>query len=359
MHIKQLAPARVQVKDATTGEVEAVFATLGVKDHDGDIILPGAIKDGTAVAISAFGHSVWKGAPPAGVGTIHEEGDELILKGRYFLDTDHGRNDFHTVKGLAEAGKGEWSFGLVNIEATKGTHNGVNGNLIKSVDVPEVSPVFIGAGINTRTLVAKSAAIEALTQAGIDADDAARMVAGEAVKQYASSLASLLRAAGRERWNRDTLGGWAYVWVEDYDIDAETVVFNIESSEGARMVQVDFDRTDTSVTLGEAETDVHETVQFLPKTLKFSEHLTAVVADVKALSARAEEVVALRAAKGKTISDDASGALGDIADELEHIKSLIAEQPEPPTNPPSEEPTKAIEVDGVVYLLTDSTQEKP
>lgn len=243
MLTKQLSPARVQVKDATTGEVEAVFATLGVKDHDGDIILPGAIKDGTTVAISAFGHSVWKGNAPAGVGTIHEEDGELILKGRYFLDTDHGRNDFHTVKGLAEAGKGEWSFGLLNIEATKGTHNGVSGNLIKSVDVPEVSPVFIGAGINTRTLVAKDAAVEALVQGGVDPEEAVRLVASE-------------------------------------------------------------------------------------PGLKFSEHLASVLADVKALTTRAEEVVALRAAKGKTISEDASSALGEIADELERIKSLI--EPAPP-----------------------------
>lgn len=250
MQIKQFSPSRVQVKDATTGEVEAVFATLGVKDHDGDIIMPGAIKDGATVAISPYGHSVWKGDPPAGVGTIHEEGDELVLKGRYFLDTDHGRNDFHTVKGLAEAGKGEWSFGLLNIESTKGTHNGITGNLIKSVDVPEVSPVFIGAGINTRTLVAKSAAIESLTQAGFDPDEAARLV---------------------------------------------------ESDE--------------------------------PQGVKFSEHLTTVMADVKALTARASEVVALRAAKGKTISEEASTVLADIADELERIKALI-EQPAPTQETP-------------------------
>lgn len=252
MLTKQLAPARVQVKDATTGEVEAVFATLGVLDHDGDIILPGAIKDGTTVAISAYGHSVWKGAPPAGVGTIHEEGDQLVLKGRYFLDTDHGRNDFHTVKGLAEAGKGEWSFGLLNIESTKGTHNGVSGNLIKSVDVPEVSPVFIGAGINTRTLVAKDAALEALIQGGIDPEEAARLVASE-------------------------------------------------------------------------------------PGLKFSEHLSSVLADVKALTTRAEEVVALRAAKGKTISDEASGTLGEIAEALERIKALVV--------PESPEASDAIDVE--------------
>ena len=309
MHIKQLAPARVQVKDATTGEVEAVFATLGVKDHDGDIILPGAIKDGTAVAISAFGHSVWKGAPPAGVGTIHEEGDELVLKGRYFLDTDHGRNDFHTVKGLAEAGKGEWSFGLVNIEATKGTHNGVNGNLIKSVDVPEVSPVFIGAGINTRTLVAKGR------------------------KEWDSTTREGLRTAGVERWGDDD----THVWAVDYDPAEGVAVFEVYGGDQDRYVQVDYTADGGDITLGADEVEVERRTSYAPKSgVKFSEHLTTVLADVKALTARAEEVVALRAAKGKTISDDASGALGDIADELERIKSLIAEQPEPPTNPPSD-----------------------
>lgn len=315
---------RVQVKDATKGEVEVVFATLGVKDHDGDIILPGAIKDGAEIDISGYGHSVWKGDRPVGIGTIHEVGDELVMKGRYFMDVDDARNDFYTVKGLADAGRGEWSFGLVDIVATKGTHNGVSGNLISSVEVPEVSPVWKGAGINTRTLAAKGQ------------------------KQYASSLASLLRSAGRERWDREEVGGWVYVWVEDYDIDANTVVFNIESHDGHRMVQVDFDRTDTAVTLGDEETEVHETVQFLPKSFTFSEHLSSVVADVKALADRAEEVVALRAAKGKTISDDASGALSDIGEQLERIKALV-EQPTPPND--SDDATDCLVINGEVLVV--------
>lgn len=314
MHIKQLAPARVHVKDATTGEVEAVFATLGVKDHDGDIILPGAIKDGTAVAISAFGHSVWKGNPPAGVGTIHEEGDELVLKGRYFLDTDHGRNDFHTVKGLAEAGKGEWSFGLVNIEATKGTHNGITGNLIKSVDVPEVSPVFIGAGINTRTLVAKGR------------------------KEWDSTTREGLRTAGVERWGDDD----THVWAVDYDPAEGVAVFEIYGGDQDRYVQVDYTNSDGDISLGTDEVEVERRTSYAPKSgVKFSEHLTTVLADVKALTARAEEVVALRAAKGKTISDDAQSALADIGVELERIKSLISEQPEPNTAPDDDIDTEA------------------
>lgn len=305
MLTKQFSPARVQVKDATTGEVEAVFATLGVKDHDGDIILPGAIADGATVAISSYGHSVWKGDPPAGVGTIHEDGDELVLKGRYFLDTDHGRNDFHTVKGLAEAGRGEWSFGLLNIVATKGTHNGVEGNLIKSVDVPEVSPVFIGAGINTRTLVAKGR------------------------KEWDSTVREGLRTAGTERWGGDSI----HVWVMDYDPDAGLAVFEVYGDDQDRYVQVTYTLDDDDITLGADETEVERRTSYAPKSgVKFSEHLTAVLADVKALTTRAQEVVALRAAKGKTISDEASSALADISVELDRIKSLI-DQPAPVNEP--------------------------
>lgn len=232
MQTTKTLTGRVIVKDADLGEVEAVFATLNVVDKDGDVIEPGAIEDGATVVISPYGHKVWDGAPPVGVGTIHEVGDDAVIRAKYFMDTDAGRNDFHTVKGLAEAGKGEWSFGLLNIKSQRATKNGVTANYISSVEVPEVSPVFIGAGVNTRTLSAKSA--DAPEQPGVP----------------------------------------------------------------------------------------------------FSEHLTAVLADVKALNDRAAEVVALRAAKGKTISDEASSALADIGAELEHIKALI-EQPEPPT-PPSD-----------------------
>ena len=326
MQIKPLSPARVQVKDATTGEVEAVFATLGVKDHDGDIILPGAIKDGTTVAISGYGHSVWKGDAPAGVGTIHEDGDELILKGRYFLDTDQGRNDFHTVKGLAEADRGEWSFGLLNIVATKGTHNGVTGNLIKSVDVPEVSPVFIGAGINTRTLVAKGR------------------------KEWDSTLREGLRSAGIERWGDDE----THVWVQDHDATEGVAVFEVYGGDQDRYVQVSYTTDeDGSIALGSDETEVERRTSYAPKTgVKFSEHLTAVLADVKALTTRAEEVVALRAAKGKTISDEASGALADISAELDRIKTLI-EQPAPPTQEP---PDDGIDVDAEFLRFVVTSQ---
>jgi hypothetical protein len=215
MKTKHFSASNVQVKDASTGEFEAVFATLGVIDHDGDVITKGAIDDGAQVVISAYGHSVWKGTPPVGTGTIHEVGNTAVVKGRYFLDTSAGRDDFNTVKGLAEAGLGEWSFGLLDVKAEAGEVAGVKANMIKSVRVPEVSPVFIGAGIGTHTTLTKAA-------------------------------------------------------------------------DG-----------------------------------KFSEHLESVLADVNGLTDRAEEVLILRAAKGKTIGVESAELLAQLAASCERLKALI------------------------------------
>ena len=228
MKTKTFSASNVRVKDASTGEFEAVFATLGVIDHDGDVIEKGAISDGAPVVISPYGHTVWKGEAPVGTGTIHEVCDQAVCKGRYFLNTTKGREDFETVKSLAEAGQGEWSFGLLDVKAERGDLNGVKANLIKSVRVPEVSPVFIGAGIGTGTTMTKN---------------------GDAAKSH----------------------------------DA-----------------------------------------------RFSEHADAVMADVDALIDRAEEVVTLRAAKGKTIGAESADLLTKINAGIERIKTLI-ETPPPTT----------------------------
>lgn len=146
----------VTVKDADKGEVSAVFATFNVIDKDGDLILPEAVKDGTQVVISAYGHQSHYGALPVGKGVIRTTKSEAVLDGRFFLDTTHGLDAFKTVKELEDLG--EWSFSLHNVtrktvETDQGRHWVIEDiGLIK-----EVSPVLIGAGVNTRTLLAKAA----------------------------------------------------------------------------------------------------------------------------------------------------------------------------------------------------------
>lgn len=148
---KMYARGRVKsFKELTNpGEFEAVFATLDVIDHDGDIIAKGAIEPGPVV-ISAYGHASWDGALPVGKGQIAERGNEAIVIGQYFMDTVGGQETYKTVKALGDLQ--EYSFALPYIERM----NEENPAVITKVKVNEVSPVLMGAGINTRTLDIKT-----------------------------------------------------------------------------------------------------------------------------------------------------------------------------------------------------------
>lgn len=146
--------ARVEVKDETKGEVEAVFATLNVKDHDNDVTTSGAFENGAEVVISAYNHKSWDGALPVGKGTIQEVGNEVILKGQFFMDTTHGRDHFNTVKALGA--RQEWSYGFDVNESEPGEHEGKSVRYLKKMTVHEVSPVLRGAGLGTTTRHAKS-----------------------------------------------------------------------------------------------------------------------------------------------------------------------------------------------------------
>jgi hypothetical protein len=152
---KTIPAGRVTIKNADEGLVEAVFATLGVIDKDGDVITKGAIPSGDKVTISAYGHKSWEGALPVGMGTITEVGDEAIVSAKFFMDTDQGADTYRTVKGLGELG--EWSFGFDILESENGQHDGKGVRVLKSLRIFEVSPVLQGAGIGTHTVAMKGA----------------------------------------------------------------------------------------------------------------------------------------------------------------------------------------------------------
>jgi hypothetical protein len=144
---------QVEIKDETKGEVEAVFATLNVKDKDDDVTVKGAFTEGAEVVISAYGHKSWEGALPVGKGTIHEVGDKVVMKGQFFMNTTGGRDTFEVVKALGS--KGEWSYGFDVLDSSPGEHEGKSVRVLKSMSVHEVSPVLRGAGEGTRTVSAK------------------------------------------------------------------------------------------------------------------------------------------------------------------------------------------------------------
>ncbi len=153
---KAIGPADL---DEERGEVEAVVATYGVVDQDGDVILEGAIPPRSRVWISSFGHDVTRRAlPPAGRGFIEPDGSRAMLRGRFFVDTDRGREAFRVVKNLGP--DGEWSIGFPErsvrtVPLTERWRQRGARRVIKSVEPLEVSPVFMAAGFGTGTVAAK------------------------------------------------------------------------------------------------------------------------------------------------------------------------------------------------------------
>lgn len=177
MHLKRLS----EFKANDQGQVTAVFSRLNVVDHDGDVTLPGAFTSGAKVRISAYNHASWDGALPVGKGVIHEQGDVALLEGQFFMGTTHGKDTFETVKQLGDLG--EWSYGYDVKESEQGTHEGMPVRFLKALDVHEVSPVLLGAGIGTHTVAAKNRD----RTAGLTDDD---------VLELADRMASVLKSKG-------------------------------------------------------------------------------------------------------------------------------------------------------------------
>jgi HK97 family phage prohead protease len=164
---------RVQVKDATKGLIEARFCTFGVKDLDNDITMPGAFEDGAAVLISAYGHASWYGAKPVGKGVIRVDEKGAILDGEFFMDTIDGADTFKTIVGTGDLQ--EYSYGYDILESGEVTEElrqkGV-WRVLKKLKVYEVSPVLLGAGVDTETMSVKQRLerVAAAARATIDTD---------------------------------------------------------------------------------------------------------------------------------------------------------------------------------------------
>ena len=79
-----------------------------------------------------------------------------LLVGEGMEGTDEARKTYAVIKGLG--GLGEWSFSLDDIKAQWDEEDGKRtSRRIKSFDMFEVSPVFRGASIGSRTMRVKGA----------------------------------------------------------------------------------------------------------------------------------------------------------------------------------------------------------
>lgn len=147
---KSFAPAQFKLSDK--GAVTVAFAQTGVVDRDFDLTLAGAFPV-KAVPMSAYGHTSWMGELPTGKGGIKEEGDWAIFDGQFLMETDQGKNAYETVKAMAELQ--EWSYAYDPVEYSFEQREGQQIRVLKRLDVFEVSPVLMGAGIGTHTRAIK------------------------------------------------------------------------------------------------------------------------------------------------------------------------------------------------------------
>jgi HK97 family phage prohead protease len=147
---------RFEIKDAAKGLVEAVFATFKVKDLHNDWTLPGAFEEGAQVLISAYNHKSWWDGIPVGKGVIRTDEKRAILVGEFNLNTEAGREHFEMVKFTGDLQ--EWSYGFDVMKTGEVTEElrqiGVV-RVLEKLKVYEVSPVMLGAGIETETLSVK------------------------------------------------------------------------------------------------------------------------------------------------------------------------------------------------------------
>jgi len=144
----------IEFKLSETGDVSVAFSRFNVIDSDEDVTFAGSMPSGKAVPMSAYGHTSWDGALPTGKGLISEKGDLGVFNGSFFMETDQGRNAYHTTKAMADLQ--EWSYGYAVLEGGPGMFEGKRVRELRKLDVFEVSPVLKGAGVGTATLAIKS-----------------------------------------------------------------------------------------------------------------------------------------------------------------------------------------------------------
>lgn len=133
----------------------AVIATLGVVDKDGDVTTAGAFGVGQTVPLVPA-HN-WQHVP-LGKGKIREEGNEALIDFQLNMKLGIARAWHEALKFDLETppAKQEWSYGFSILDSGFGEHEGQRVRFLKGMRVHEVSPVLLGAGVNTRTLALKT-----------------------------------------------------------------------------------------------------------------------------------------------------------------------------------------------------------
>jgi HK97 family phage prohead protease len=195
---KTIAPGAIQWKTledgAPEGSFTATFATLNTPDLDNDLTVPGAFQEGQAVRITQFGHN-WYDLP-VGRGIIHADATRAWVDGQFFTDTDMGQQTYLTIKNLGELA--EWSYGFDIKEWSIGEFEGQQVRFLRALDVFEVSPVLLGAGVDTGTDDIKAGSRAKVGRRNSASDLDLMTQAAEHIAQALAHLRSIMGTADDE-----------------------------------------------------------------------------------------------------------------------------------------------------------------
>ena len=160
---------QVSVKQAGEGKATVVIATMGVKDRDGDVILPGAFGEQIVPVVGAH---EWRSVP-IGKARVFESGSEAIAEITFNTETTLGKDWYEAIKfdwaNPPARQQYSWGFSVSPQHMKHGPHNGEHVRFLKATDegeplpIHEVSPVLVGAGANTRSVSVKEGTSEATT----------------------------------------------------------------------------------------------------------------------------------------------------------------------------------------------------
>jgi len=185
-----------------TGLVEAVIATLGVMDKDGDVTMPGFF--GTQEVVMIPTHD-WNHIP-IGKGVLSEEGNQAIARIQMNMDIPEAKAWHSALAFDLKNGKPlqQWSYGFNILDggSEAGQMDGKDVRFLKPIGAGpgckcwEVSPVLVGAGEGTGTRMVKSAGTDTPDTTFSDEAESV-LAAAKALAVRGKSLADLRAKDGR------------------------------------------------------------------------------------------------------------------------------------------------------------------
>lgn len=137
------------------GTFEAVIATFGEIDKDGDIVEHGAFGDLPVSVLPAHDRM----HVPLGKTKVEERGELAVAVGRFNMEIESARNWHSALKFDLEnlsPPVQEWSWLFRPMKDRQDTVDGVSVRRLIKFDLQEVSPVLRGSSVGTETLFAKS-----------------------------------------------------------------------------------------------------------------------------------------------------------------------------------------------------------